>query len=422
MFCKRCGTQISDTASFCPGCGSKIERKAAEQSGSVCHACGAALKAGVKFCKNCGVRVAASQTRMENVCAGCGMPLKAGVKFCRHCGMAVSASKAEPQIARCTCGEPLKAGTRFCKACGKDLAAGAAFTEKPLPAKEMPRAQKPIDAVAKNAPLQAKPATASHAAKKVFEPMLGMVAAQKEGGECLLPTELNLIAAPIATRTAQSLPALLFGGIKTFFSNLLGVFKSGRKLITLLALGAVWVAVNLLQAKGVDSEILDLLSKITAAGGSIGVGTISKGFVAALVCTLFGESGFFKKLFRGIGQLFSSFGKGRGSFGGLLLGTGAALLLCRLMGVGELAPAVLPVSGVLLALRSLGGNGYIRRILGAILPKRSPAATSVLSGWTLGFALGIPLSAYALLIGGICMAAGIVFSILFRGKKEAVSA
>lgn len=243
-----------------------------------------------------------------------------------------------------------------------------------------------------------------------------MTAAQAEAGEYVLPMEPDPLSAPIAAKAAQSLPALLGGGIRAFFSNLLGIFRSRRKLLSLLLLGAAWLALGLLRARGVDSDLLDLISKATAAGGSLGAGSVIRCFTAALVCSLFGESGFLGKVFGGVRQILASFGRGKGSFGGALLGLGAALLLCRFLGVSSSSDAILPVSGALLAVKSLGGNGYIRRILGAILPKNAPAATSLLAGWALGFGLAIPVRGYALLGGSVCMAAGLAFSILFRGK------
>lgn len=48
MVCPDCGTRLTDTDQFCPGCGAKIIRKRR------CPECGETLREGVKFCPGCG--------------------------------------------------------------------------------------------------------------------------------------------------------------------------------------------------------------------------------------------------------------------------------------------------------------------------------------------------------------------------------
>lgn len=51
MVCPDCGTRLTDTDQFCPGCGAKIIRKRR------CPECGETLREGVKFCPGCGSEV-----------------------------------------------------------------------------------------------------------------------------------------------------------------------------------------------------------------------------------------------------------------------------------------------------------------------------------------------------------------------------
>lgn len=51
MVCPDCGTRLTDTDQFCPGCGAKIVRKRR------CPECGETLREGVKFCPGCGSEV-----------------------------------------------------------------------------------------------------------------------------------------------------------------------------------------------------------------------------------------------------------------------------------------------------------------------------------------------------------------------------
>ena len=57
MKCQNCNAEISDSAKFCPECGSKIERV------SHCIQCGTELATGAKFCPECGTPVNASESR-----------------------------------------------------------------------------------------------------------------------------------------------------------------------------------------------------------------------------------------------------------------------------------------------------------------------------------------------------------------------
>lgn len=51
MVCPDCGTRLTDSDQFCPGCGAKIIRKRR------CPECGETLREGVRFCPGCGTEV-----------------------------------------------------------------------------------------------------------------------------------------------------------------------------------------------------------------------------------------------------------------------------------------------------------------------------------------------------------------------------
>lgn len=60
MVCPDCGTRLTDSDQFCPGCGAKIIRKRR------CPECGETLREGVKFCPGCGSEVSRErQTKRE---------------------------------------------------------------------------------------------------------------------------------------------------------------------------------------------------------------------------------------------------------------------------------------------------------------------------------------------------------------------
>lgn len=57
MFCIKCGTEISENAAFCQGCGNPITGKVQE---GVCHSCGVELPDTAAFCHACGNPVSGS--------------------------------------------------------------------------------------------------------------------------------------------------------------------------------------------------------------------------------------------------------------------------------------------------------------------------------------------------------------------------
>ena len=94
-FCKHCGAQLADGATFCPSCGAKQEAPALK---AFCVSCGAELAEGAKFCKKCGTPVAPAPSRPQKAyCAVCGAELTEGARFCKVCGASAdSAAPAKP--------------------------------------------------------------------------------------------------------------------------------------------------------------------------------------------------------------------------------------------------------------------------------------------------------------------------------------
>lgn len=60
--CSNCGLSVSNTANFCPECGTKIERELK------CSNCGTILTENAKFCMECGTKVGTQEnTHIEEV-------------------------------------------------------------------------------------------------------------------------------------------------------------------------------------------------------------------------------------------------------------------------------------------------------------------------------------------------------------------
>lgn len=57
MNCTKCGQPLTESAKFCPSCGTRVEQ---QQSSVFCSACGTKLEPSAQFCPACGVRVGSS--------------------------------------------------------------------------------------------------------------------------------------------------------------------------------------------------------------------------------------------------------------------------------------------------------------------------------------------------------------------------
>jgi len=69
MNCKRCGTQLLDTDTFCVGCGLKVDAP------MVCPSCKEILRDGTRFCHSCGVQVFA-ETAWQKASMDEDLPIK----------------------------------------------------------------------------------------------------------------------------------------------------------------------------------------------------------------------------------------------------------------------------------------------------------------------------------------------------------
>ena len=70
-YCRYCGTELSDQAVFCKGCGRQLPKAERERTGAYgtedegtvkrdpvfCRYCGGQITPGAAFCKSCGKRI-----------------------------------------------------------------------------------------------------------------------------------------------------------------------------------------------------------------------------------------------------------------------------------------------------------------------------------------------------------------------------
>ncbi len=230
--------------------------------------------------------------------------------------------------------------------------------------------------------------------------------------------------------------------IKEYIHHSLALLKDPKQMLPTIVLGIVWLALALLRSFGINPLPLRILSFLTFAqggmfGGFFGAvgGIIGKVVVAAFlnaaIVPLFQK----KAPFSGIG------GGIKGFFGGiavksitavapLLGGVGASLLLYAFMNSNQsLQNSMVGIIPCLMLLQNLGRRGGFLWGLAfstanSLSKGRTPSyigVTRCISGMTLGFALGVALSAMGLRwcawLGILLLIAALIFFVISKNKK-----
>ena len=107
MRCKFCGSELTNSESFCSFCGTKIEQTEhveTEMPKYICSNCKKEYNAGTKFCSECGGKVEEVKPAAPVVfaCTGCGKEYPAGTKFCSECGGKVTKGGTDTASEPCT--------------------------------------------------------------------------------------------------------------------------------------------------------------------------------------------------------------------------------------------------------------------------------------------------------------------------------
>jgi hypothetical protein len=245
----------------------------------------------------------------------------------------------------------------------------------------------------------------------------------QSAGELALPSELSL---NLGDFTGEGLLSLLKSGFKGLVGGFKKTLGDKKRLVVVVAFAVVWLLVNLLAAFAIFPLPVQVLSWLTAARGSLIGGSVGKGLVAALLAQLVTDKGTLQSLKGGVSKLTATFKGGNKSYVPLLLGAGAGLIACNLMISSNMQNTMVCVAGFALSAKALAGNGFLRRLTSALLPKaKNITIITLMRGWTLAFALFAVIS---FLPGGgngyvlgvvLLMAAGIVSVV--RGNKKGVA-
>lgn len=250
-----------------------------------------------------------------------------------------------------------------------------------------------------------------------------------------------------ASHTATPvLPPLqfLWSSSKRLFTAIMSAIKDRKKLIPVLIMTFIWLILTLLPMLGIKIKLLDFLTfarggTISGAGGLIGA-SLGKGlisyFIFSFIMPLFSGGKPFAKLGTGLKNLFSAFSvKSFSTYGYLLLGAGASLIAYNFMtGNASLQNSMVGIVSFFISLKALSSRrGFLRGLLlsftGRLSGDRQLDISFInrfMAGWTLGFAIAIPLSSIGIgLIGygtGIlAVIAGVVLLIFLGSKRKAVA-
>lgn len=236
------------------------------------------------------------------------------------------------------------------------------------------------------------------------------------------------------------LPPLQFiwSNSKRLFTGIMAAVKDRKKLLPLLIMTFIWLIFTVLPVFGIKVPLLNFLT--FARGGTIsGVGdiigaSVGKGiisyFVFSFVMPLFRGGKPFAGIGAGMNHLKSAFSaKSFAAYGYLLLGAGASLIAYNFMaGDASLQNSMVGIVSFIVSLRTLSRRGgFFRGLLTSIAGRLARGKmvdasliNHVVAGWSLGFALAVPLSATG--ISYIAYAAGMLAAVVGVVMKKGAAA
>lgn len=316
-----------------------------------------------------------------------------------------------------SCGSSLNEGAKFCSKCGAN-AFPMSKEVGALPDQEMPNHGRVLIKVKEKVNTKSRNREAGYV-KSLFS---SVAPAYQMAGELTLPLEL---IPDIGGFTGEGLSALLRSGFRGIASGFKRTLHNKKRLSIVIVLAAVWLVVNIFAALDIFTMPIRVLSWLTAARGSMIGGSIGKGLVAALFAQIITNEGMFPSIKGGIGKMTAAIKSENKTLAPLLSGMGIALIVCNLMVSSNLQNTMVCIAGFALSAKALTQNGFLRRLTTKLLPKEKDInITTVMGGWTLGFALfaavsflpglqnGYWFGILLLVAGGILMAAS-------KNKKEA---
>ena len=316
---------------------------------------------------------------MAKFCTSCGAALNEGAKFCAKCGAKVFQSHESAQISMETAPE-------------------AAKFEQEIP--------KTMNSTKKDPPLNRA-----------------------------------------ADDAAQHSPQGVGKFITAYIRQSLAPLKNPKEMLPTVLLGLAWLVLGLLGSFGINPLPVRILSFLTFAqggmfGGVFGAvgGILGKVMVAAFlnaaIVPLFQKKAPFSGIGGGIKDFFGGLAvKSIAAVAPLLGGVGASLLLYAFMNSSQsLQNSMVGIIAFVMLLQNIGRQGGFLwglafSVANSLSKGRTPSHITVsrcISGMTLGFALGVALSAlgwrWCVWLGLLLFISALIFANVSKGKKEVAAA
>lgn len=312
---------------------------------------------------------------------------------------------------------------RFCTECGKELITGNKFCIYCGNKIEVKAQEAIVDTV------------------KTMRQIVGNTSfASAIGGEMIFIQQI-----PSTNKILSTIGPIryLFNSIVSIFKNFKQIFRNKKKFILVIIMTIIWIALTILQTFGITGTPIRYLSFLTFARGGMSQGlsrviggTLGKGlfayFVTSLVLPIFSGEKPFKGVGVGIKTLFSSLAiKEIKGLTLILLGGGISLISYNfLTGNGAMINSMPGIVGFILSLRALSRkSGFLRGFIISIGNKFSKKKhvdslyiNKIISGFTIGFGLSIPLSTIGFsytcyFTGGLCIGISILLKIVVGNRK-----
>ncbi len=202
----------------------------------------------------------------------------------------------------------------------------------------------------------------------------------------------------------------LFNKVIVLFKSIKGIFRNKKKLISVMALSLIWLILLIISSLGISNSFFNTLNFLTFAKGGVnrGIvgmvgGIIGKGFFAYFMTILIkSPKKYFGTMKLGFKKLIENFTmKDKKSIAKILFGIGIALVGYNfLTGNASLGNSMIGIITFLISLRALvNKTGFLRSLLISVIRKFGKGkvislsgVNIIMTGWSLGFVLGIPLS------------------------------
>ena len=401
-FCKNCGNPVTSDEKFCHNCGIALSSVVVQNSS----------RKTTSDSEQQPEEPAAQEIRATDraslqdagrtkFCRFCGNPVREGAKFCRSCGQALTTDilhSEKQQLEKSSAKKNSeKAASRADPSSSSSSSASSVKKQQEKnPRRETGQPKKSSAQQRKQA--ASKAGKANSRIQATMTPQITTLTATATNGEIDLG-ELSISGMAQVNGTVMEVlspVSAIFNAVGSYIGGIFSIFQKPSALIGTMILAGMWFV--LVWFRGSDSGIVKALSWLTYAEGGfdrlgLGIvgGILGKGMVAAALISFF--TGGYKRVFRGIGILFSGSGDKRGIiniFLGIVIGAAAYFAFVGHNNVTG-KTAMVGISGVLLSLEALGGSGRLYELAVSLTSRVTNGMREVARGKCEGLLIGMTI-------------------------------